>query len=112
MRTPLALGPPALTACATQVASTVSTAPATPGFLLGLWHGFIFPVAWILSLFMPEVAVRDRRPRFTLSARPAGSRRAVPNNGGWYDFGFFCGIWFLGAGARKTRTVYVTRRAR
>ena len=48
MRTPLALGPPALTACATQVASTVSTAPATPGFLLGLWHGFIFPVAWIL----------------------------------------------------------------
>ena len=85
----------ALTACATQVASTVSTAPTAPGFLLGLWHGFIFPVAWVLSLVMPEVAVY-----------------AVPNNGGWYDFGFFCGIWFLGAGARKTRTVYVTRRSR
>ncbi len=88
---PLAL----LSACATQVASAVSTADTAPGFLWGLWHGFIFPVAWILSLFMPEVAVY-----------------AVPNNGGWYDFGFFVGIWFFGAGARKTRTVYVTSRTR
>ena len=80
-------------ACAQQVASGV--APTAPGFLLGLWHGFIFPVAWVLSLVMPDVAVY-----------------AVPNNGGWYDFGFFVGIWFLGAGARKGRTVYVTRRTR
>lgn len=82
-----------LAACATQTASTVSQAPSTPGFLLGLWHGFIFPVAWVLSLFMPDVAIY-----------------AVPNNGGWYDFGYFVGIVFLGVGARKTRTVYVSRR--
>ncbi|MDF2494503.1 MAG: hypothetical protein K0S66_1437 [Sphingomonas sp.] len=69
--------------------------PDTPGFLLGLWHGFIFPVAWLLSLFMPDVAIY-----------------AVPNNGGWYDFGYFVGIVFLGVGARSTRTVYVTRRVR
>ena len=37
---------------------------------------------------------------------------AVPNNGGWYDFGFFVGIMFFGVGARKGRTVYVTRRSR
>lgn len=80
-----------LAACATQSAATV--APAAPGFLLGLWHGFIFPVAWVLSLFMPEVAIY-----------------AVPNDGGWYDFGYFCGIVFLGVGARKTRVVYRTRR--
>ncbi|WP_144037263.1 hypothetical protein [Sphingomonas sp. TZW2008] len=84
-----------LTACATQTAATVAHTPATPGFLLGLWHGFIFPVAWVLSLFLPDVAIY-----------------AVPNSGGWYDCGYFVGIVFLGVGARKTRTVYVTRRTR
>lgn len=79
-----------LGACATQVASGVE--PAAPGFLLGVWHGFIFPVAWVLSLFFSDVAVY-----------------AVPNNGGWYDFGFFIGVVFLGVGARSTRIVYRTR---
>ena len=82
----------ALGACARQAASAVQHGPDTPGFLLGVWHGFIFPVAWVLSLFMPDVAIY-----------------AVPNNGGWYDFGYFVGIVFLGVGARSTRTVYRTR---
>ena len=86
----LTLLPLALTACAHQVSSAV--APGAPGFLLGLWHGFIFPVAAILSIFMPDVAVY-----------------AVPNNGGWYDFGYFIGVVFLGVGARGTRKVYVDR---
>jgi hypothetical protein len=80
----------ALSACAAQSAAAV--APAAPGFLLGLWHGFIFPVAWVLSLFMPEVAVY-----------------AVPNNGGWYDFGYFLGIVVFGIGARKSQIVYRDR---
>ena len=84
-----------LAACATQTSSAVAHTAATPGFLLGAWHGFIFPAAWVLSLFLPDVAVY-----------------AVPNSGGWYDFGFFIGIVFLGVGARSTRTVYVTRRTR
>lgn len=84
-----------LAACATQAPSAVQHAATTPGFLLGVWHGFIFPVAWVLSLFLPEVAVY-----------------AVPNDGGWYDFGFFVGVVFLGVGARRSRTVYVNRRAR
>lgn len=75
-----------LSACAQQVASGVQ--PAAPGFLLGVWHGFIFPVAWVLSLVMPDVAIY-----------------AVPNNGGWYDFGFFIGVVFLGVGSNKGRTV-------
>ena len=74
-----------LAACATQTSSAV--APQAPGFLLGLWHGFIFPVAWVLSLFMPDVSVY-----------------AVPNNGGWYDFGYFIGVVFLGVGARQARS--------
>jgi hypothetical protein len=85
--------PLALAACAaTQQADAV--APAAPGFLLGLWHGFIFPVAWIVSVFVPSVAVY-----------------AVPNNGGWYDFGYFLGIVVFGVGARKsvTRIVYRDR---
>lgn len=80
----------ALGACARQSAAAV--APEAPGFLLGLWHGFIFPIAWLLSLFMPDVSVYS-----------------VPNNGGWYDFGYFCGIVFFGVGARKTRVVYRER---
>jgi hypothetical protein len=78
-----------LAACATQTGEAVQ--PEAPGFLLGLWHGFIFPVAWVISLFMPDASVY-----------------AVPNNGGWYDFGYFIGIVFLGVGARKSRVV--TRR--
>jgi hypothetical protein len=80
-----------LSACAaTQDSSAV--APTAPGFLLGLWHGFIFPVAWIVSLFTSQVAVY-----------------AVPNNGGWYNFGYFLGIVVFGVGARKTQTVYRDR---
>ena len=66
-------------------AIATAAASATPGFWLGLWHGFIFPVAFIVSLFMPDVAIY-----------------AVPNNGGWYDFGYFVGIVFLGVGARSS----------
>jgi hypothetical protein len=80
----------ALAGCANQAASSV--APEAPGFLFGLWHGFIFPIAWLLSLFMPEVAIY-----------------AVPNNGGWYDFGYFLGIFVFGVGARKTHVVYRER---
>jgi len=77
----------ALAACAaTQAPDAV--APTAPGFLLGLWHGFIFPVAWVVSLVVPKVAVY-----------------AVPNNGGWYDFGYFLGIVVFGVGARKGHTV-------
>jgi hypothetical protein len=80
-----------LAACARQSAAAV--APEAPGMAYGLWHGFIFPVAWILSLFMPQVSIY-----------------AVPNNGGWYDFGYFLGIVVFGVGARKsTRIVYRDR---
>ena len=83
-----------LTACAaTQAPATV--APAAPGFWLGLWHGFIFPVAWVVSLFMADIAIY-----------------AVPNNGGWYDFGYFLGIVVFGVGARKSHIVYRDRTVR
>ena len=71
-----------VSACASQIDAGVSADPQTPGFWWGLWHGFIFPWSWIGSLIWPEVAVY-----------------AVPNSGGWYDFGFFLGITVLGGGS-------------
>jgi hypothetical protein len=80
-----------LAAC-TATQDSAAVAPQAPGFLLGLWHGFIFPAAWIVSLFMPTVAIY-----------------AVPNNGGWYDFGYFLGIMVFGVGAKGSHTVYRDR---
>ena len=75
----------ALTACiAKQGPGAVN--PNGPGFLEGVLHGFIFPVAWLISLFTDKIAVY-----------------AVPNNGGWYDFGYFVGVVFLGVGARSSK---------
>ena len=52
-----------LSACAVQADAAV--AAGAPGFLLGLWHGFIFPVAWLLFvtgvLLMLLLAVRPGR---------------------------------------------------
>ena len=79
---PLAL---ALAGCVAEQGSSAIT-PAGPGFLHGVWHGFIFPVAWIMSLFVDDIAVY-----------------AVPNNGGWYNFGYFLGICVLGVGARSSK---------
>ena len=74
----------ALTACAAQSGQVVQ--PGAPGFWLGVWHGFIFPFAFIVSLFNNEIAVY-----------------AVPNNGTWYNFGYFVGVVFLGVGARSSK---------
>jgi len=71
-----------LAACAHAVPAAVEQGAGTPNFLHGLWHGFIFPFAWIGSLFDPDIAVY-----------------AVPNDGGWYDFGFFLGVTVLGGGS-------------
>jgi hypothetical protein len=49
------------------------------GFWLGLWHGFILPFAFVVSLFSDKVTVYE-----------------VHNAGAWYNFGFLLGaamIW-------------------
>jgi hypothetical protein len=48
-----------LTACAATQDSAAIAAQA-PGFWLGLWHGFIFPIAWIVSLFADQSCGRCR----------------------------------------------------
>src|SRR5690554_2525889 len=60
------------------------------GFLPGLWHGFIAPFTFVVSLFTDSVNVYE-----------------VHNSGGWYDFGFVLGAGILlgggGAGSRRRR---------
>ncbi|MEM1197534.1 MAG: hypothetical protein AAGH57_15635 [Pseudomonadota bacterium] len=71
-----------VSACANQIDAGVSQEAGSPGFVWGLWHGFIFPWAWIGSLFDGDIAVY-----------------AVPNKGWSYDAGFFLGITVLGGGS-------------
>ena len=61
------------------------------GFWLGIWHGVIAPVTFVISLFSERVHLYE-----------------VHNNGGWYNFGFMIGLWTsvagpAHAGARKRR---------
>lgn len=82
-----------LAACAKQTLPGVVD-PASPnGFLMGLWHGFIFPVAWFLSLVMHDVSVY-----------------AVPNTGFGYNFGYFLGIVVFGVGANRGKKVVYRER--
>jgi hypothetical protein len=74
-----------LTACAAGVNPAVDVATeggVTAGFWLGLWHGIIAPVTFIISLFTDNVSIYE-----------------VHNTGNWYDFGFVLGAGILFGGA-------------
>jgi hypothetical protein len=72
-------------ACAPGPNSAEKTADAagkTAGFLMGLWHGFISPVTFVVSVFSKNVRFYE-----------------VHNNGTWYNFGFVLGAGlFLSGG--------------
>jgi hypothetical protein len=59
----------------------------TAGFFLGLWHGIIAPVTFVISLFSDTVNVYE-----------------VHNNGNWYNFGFVLGAVFLIGGSHGARS--------
>lgn len=46
------------------------------GFWLGLWHGLISPITFLISLFNDHVNLYE-----------------VHNNGNWYNFGFMLGVF-------------------
>ncbi len=57
-----------------------------PGFLYGLWHGFIILFTFIASFFTDYEVY------------------AFPNNGGWYNFGFLLGVMiFFGGGGNRVK---------
>ena len=49
------------------------------GFWIGIWHGVIMPITFIVSLFNPDVGIYETN-----------------NNGGWYNFGFVIGATSTG----------------
>ena len=73
-----------LTGCAHSIALDNCVDAVSYGFFGGLWHGFIAPFSFVVSLFMDDVALY-----------------AVNNNGGWYDFGFVLGAGILFGGGGK-----------
>ena len=86
LTTGLALGAALLLAsCAAGPNTAVDTAGPdgdVAGFWLGLWHGLIVVVTFVVSLFTDSVSVYE-----------------VHNDGGWYDFGFLLGLLIsLGGG--------------
>jgi hypothetical protein len=59
------------------------------GFWLGLWHGLISPVTFIISIFTKNVRFYE-----------------IHNNGTWYNFGFVIGAGLFFSGGilgRKSR---------
>ncbi|GAA3592111.1 hypothetical protein [Kribbella ginsengisoli] len=85
-----------LTACAAG-ANDVAGAGAghDAGFWLGLWHGLISPITFVISLFTSKVSIYE-----------------VHNNGNWYDVGFVLGIATAFSGAGRAGAATPGRRER
>ena len=57
------------------------------GFWMGLWHGLIAPITFVISLFSDTVNIYE-----------------VHNSGNWYDFGFIFGACVsLGGSSRGAK---------
>lgn len=72
----------ACTAEPQQVESCVQGEPA--GFFMGIWHGVIAPITFILSIFFESIEVYAKN-----------------NTGGWYDLGFLIGVGAFSGGAGR-----------
>jgi len=55
------------------------------GFWMGLWHGIITPVTFIISLFKGPVGIYE-----------------LHNSGNWYNFGFVIGLMIIFGGGGKS----------
>ncbi len=89
----LAVAALVLTACA--AGPNVAVGPDAAGFWLGLWHGLISPITFLVSLFTDKVSIYE-----------------VHNDGNWYDFGFMIGISAVFSGPASTGGTVARRRTR
>jgi hypothetical protein len=76
-----------LAACAAGPNTAATVGADQAGFWLGLWHGLISPVTFLISLFNDHVAIYE-----------------VHNNGNWYNFGFMCGVSCVFSGSARSRS--------
>ena len=65
------------------------------GFWLGLWHGIIAPVTFVISLFTDDVSIYE-----------------VHNSGNWYDFGYVLGLAMAFGGTAGSGSAAGRRRER
>ena len=75
---------------ANELSGTSREKGSSSGFWLGLWHGIISPVTFVVSLFKRGVQMYE-----------------VRNNGGWYNLGFLLGVSIIfggGAGGASRRS--------
>jgi len=70
-------------------AHTPASDGSVAGFRLGLWHGIISPITFIISLFSKNVNFYE-----------------VHNNGGWYNFGFVLGAGILFGVWRRRKRIF------
>jgi hypothetical protein len=65
-------------------ANTVAQAhrPDASGFWLGMWHGSISPITFLISLFNSDMNIYE-----------------VNNNGNWYNFGLMLGVAVVFSGS-------------
>jgi len=84
----------ALAACAAG-SNDVAAVGATQldGFWPGLWHGFISPFTFLVSLFKDSVSIYE-----------------VHNNGNWYNFGFMIGVSAIFSGPARSGAARQRRR--
>ncbi|PYT79388.1 MAG: hypothetical protein DMG40_16555 [Acidobacteria bacterium] len=80
-----------LTGCApgaNQFKGTASERDVVAGFWLGLWHGFIAPIVFVVSLFKKNLGIYEAH-----------------NSGAWYNLGYLFGLacFFGGSGNQAGR---------
>ena len=61
--------------CSSCLATATSEGENPAGFFLGIWHGWIAPVALIARLFNPAYRIYE-----------------AYNTGWWYEFGFYIAL--------------------
>ena len=68
-----------------QLKGTANQNNVVAGFWLGLWHGFIAPFVFVVSVFKSNLCVYE-----------------VHNNGAWYNLGYLFGLaCFLGGSGKR-----------
>ena len=73
---------------ANQSKGTASEHHGVAGFWLGLWHGFIAPIVFVVSLFKKNLGIYEAH-----------------NSGAWYNLGYLFGLacFFGGSGNQAGR---------
>jgi hypothetical protein len=84
-----------LSSCAAGPNPAAGTGEDPAGFWLGLWHGIILLVTFVISLFTNDVSVYE-----------------AANNGNWYDFGFVLGVLVSLGGSGGSAGARAKRRSR